>query len=119
MAERPDIKFSEGAQPDGTLAALGSIQLKMTVPIEDPSQIGKEDHTRALKNVLRAHIAQEVMGWLEEWAPDVLEEYAVKVRSEIVRDPMEMVDYLERHKPETLQDAFARYAQQRERAGGP
>ena len=107
--QRPDIKFSEGVQPDGTLAALGSIQLKMTVPIEDPSQIGKPEHTNALKVLLRAHIAQEVMGWLGEWAPDVLEEYAVKVRGDIVRDPMEMVDYLERHEPEALQDAYARY----------
>ena len=107
--QRPDIKFSIGPRSDGTIAALGSIELKMVAEIKDPTLMGDEDHTNGLRAGLRSTIALEIFDWLKEWAPDVLEEYAVEVRGNIVRDPMEMVDYLERHEPEALQDAYARY----------
>ena len=114
MTDRPDIRFSIGPTHGGVLAALGSIELKMVAEIKDPTQIGDEGHTEVLKAGLRSTIALEIFGWLKEWAPDVLEEYAGEVRRNLVRDPVEMLDYLERREPDALW-GFFREAQQRGR----
>jgi hypothetical protein len=110
---RPDIHFSIGATHEGVLAALGSIQIKMVSQLKDPTTAVLEEERQQLKAALRTSIALEVLGWLQEWGPEVLEEYAVEVRVAIVRDPVEMVDYLERHAPEELARWLGR-AQQRQ-----